>query len=122
MKELMVRLRSPLTMSQSGRLMVRLRSPLTMSQSEGLTSFQKKVYTVVSQIPRGQVRSYRWVALKAKRPKAVRAVGRALNKNPFSIIVPCHRVVHQDGSLGKYAFGRDLKKRLLEIEATCYQR
>ena len=81
-----------------------------------LTSFQKKVYTVVKKIPRGEVRSYGWVAQKIKRAKAARAVGRVLSKNPFPIIVPCHRVVHSDGSLGKYAWGEDLKRRLLEIE------
>lgn len=81
-----------------------------------LTSFQKKVYTVVRQIPRGEVRTYAWVAGKIKKPGATRAVGNALNKNPFPIIVPCHRVVHSDGSLGEYAFGEDLKRRLLEIE------
>jgi len=84
-----------------------------------LTLFQKKVYTVVKEIPIGQVKSYSWVAERIKNPKATRAVGRALNKNPFPIIVPCHRVIHSDSSFGEYAFGRDLKKRLLEIESSC---
>jgi len=77
---------------------------------------------VVSQIPRGQVKTYAWVAKRVKNPKAVRAVGTALNKNPFPIIVPCHRVVHSDGSFGEYAFGEDLKTRLLEIEKLCSKR
>jgi O-6-methylguanine DNA methyltransferase len=81
-----------------------------------LTSFQKKVYTVVKQIPMGQVRTYAWVAKKIDRPGATRAVGNALNKNPFPIIVPCHRVVNSSGSIGNYAFGADLKKRLLKVE------
>ena len=81
-----------------------------------LTSFQKKVYTVVKQIPMGEVRTYAWVAKKIRRPKAVRAVGTALKKNPFTIIVPCHRVVRSDGSLGEYSLGKDLKRRLLEAE------
>ena len=81
-----------------------------------LTSFQQKVYTVVKQIPLGSVRTYAWVARKVGKPGATRAVGRALNGNPFPIIVPCHRVVRSDGSLGEYAFGADLKRRLLEIE------
>ena len=81
-----------------------------------LTSFQQKVYTVVRQIPLGQVRTYAWVAKRIKNPKAVRAVGTALKKNPFTIVVPCHRVVPSDGSLGEYALGKDLKKRLLEAE------
>lgn len=82
-----------------------------------LTSFQKKVYTVVKEIPCGETRSYAWVAQRIGRPRALRAVGTALKKNPFTIIVPCHRVVHSDGSLGNYALGADLKKKLLEIES-----
>lgn len=81
-----------------------------------LTRFEKKVYTVVKKIPLGEVRTYVWVAEKIGKPGASRAVGNALNKNPFPIIVPCHRVVHSDGSIGKYAFGRDLKRKLLEME------
>ena len=81
-----------------------------------MTSFQRRVYTVVKQIPVGQVRTYAWVARKVNRPGAARAVGNALNRNPFPIIVPCHRVVRSNGSVGGYAFGKDLKKQLLEIE------
>lgn len=81
-----------------------------------LTSFQKKVYTVVKTIPLGETKSYAWVARKVGRPRAVRAVGAALRKNPLTIMVPCHRVVHSDGSIGEYALGADLKKKLLEIE------
>ena len=81
-----------------------------------LTLFQKKVYTVVKKIPVGETRSYAWVAREAGRPGAARAVGTALKKNPYTIIVPCHRVVRSDGSLGNYALGADLKRRLLETE------
>jgi len=81
-----------------------------------LTSFQKKVYTVVKNIPLGEVRTYAWVAGRAGKPDAARAVGNALNKNPFPLIIPCHRVIPSDNSIGGYAFGVDLKKRLLEIE------
>lgn len=84
-----------------------------------LTPFQKRVYTVVKEIPRGERKTYAWVAEKVGRPGASRAVGTALKKNPFPIIVPCHRVIRSDGALGKYALGADLKKRLLEIEKTC---
>lgn len=87
-----------------------------MFRTERLTSFQKKVYTVVKQIPMGEVRTYAWVAKRIGKPKATRAVGTALKKNPFTIIVPCHRVVRSDGSLGAYSLGKDLKKRLLEVE------
>ena len=81
-----------------------------------LTHFERKVYTVVKKIPSGEVRAYAWVAERVGKPGASRAVGNSLNKNPFPIIVPCHRVVHSDGSIGEYAFGRDLKKKLLEME------
>ncbi len=81
-----------------------------------LTLFEKKVYTVVKSIPLGETRTYAWVAREAGRPRAVRAVGTALKKNPFTLIVPCHRVVRSDGEIGEYALGADLKKRLLEIE------
>ncbi len=84
--------------------------------AKALTHFEKKVYTVVKKIPFGKTRTYAWVAEKTGCPAASRAVGNALNKNPFPIIVPCHRVVHSDGSLGGYALGKDLKKKLLEIE------
>jgi len=83
-----------------------------------LTHFEKKVYTVVKKIPCGEVRTYAWVAEKAGKPGALRAVGNALNKNPFPIVVPCHRVVRSDGSVGEYAFGKDLKRKLLGIEAS----
>jgi O-6-methylguanine DNA methyltransferase len=82
-----------------------------------LTSFQKRVYTVIKKIPCGKTRSYAWVAQKIGKPLAARAVGSALTRNPFPIIVPCHRVVYSDGRIGEYAFGRDLKRKLLEIEA-----
>ena len=81
-----------------------------------LSLFQKKVYDVVKEIPMGDVRTYAWVARKIGNPKAVRAVGSALRKNPNTIIVPCHRVVRSDGSLGEYALGRELKRKLLEVE------
>lgn len=67
-------------------------------------------------IPAGEVRSYAWVAKRIKRPRAVRAVGNALNKNKFAPIIPCHRVVKSDGSLGGYSKGVSLKRKLLRSE------
>jgi methylated-DNA-[protein]-cysteine S-methyltransferase len=81
-----------------------------------LTHFEKKVYTVVKNIPFGKTRTYKWVAEKIGSERASRAVGNALNRNPFPIIVPCHRVVNSSGYPGKYAFGTDLKKKLLALE------
>ena len=68
--------------------------------------------------PFGETRTYKWVAEKVGVKGASRAVGNALNKNPFPIVVPCHRVVNSSGSPGEYAFGADLKKKLLELERT----
>jgi methylated-DNA-[protein]-cysteine S-methyltransferase len=79
-------------------------------------SFDEKVWRAACQIPFGQVRSYAWVAGKIGAPKAARAVGRALKKNPYPLIVPCHRVINSDGSLGGYAGGRKNKKLLIKLE------
>ena len=80
-----------------------------------LTAFQKKVYSAVKKIPKGQVRSYSWVARRIGSPKAARAVGNALNKNPFPVIIPCHRVVAKN-SLGGFSRGLKAKLRLLRSE------
>jgi methylated-DNA-[protein]-cysteine S-methyltransferase len=87
-----------------------------MGLQKNFTLFESKVYKVIKEIPRGQVRSYQWVAREIGRPRAYRAVGNALNKNPTSIIVPCHRVVKSDGSLGGFAKGARAKSRLLRAE------
>lgn len=81
-----------------------------------LTPFEWKVLKATLKIPLGETRSYRWVARSIGKPKAVRAVGQALKKNPFLLIVPCHRVIKGDGSLGGYAGGAKKKERLLKLE------
>jgi methylated-DNA-[protein]-cysteine S-methyltransferase len=80
------------------------------------TYFEKKVWSVVTDIPFGETRSYKWVAEKTGNPAAVRAVGRALSKNPVPIVIPCHRVIESDGSIGGYSSGVEVKRRLLEME------
>jgi O-6-methylguanine DNA methyltransferase len=80
------------------------------------TAFQKRVYRCVLKIPLGQVRSYKWVARKIGSPKAVRAVGTALGKNPFTLLIPCHRVVKQDGRIGRYSKGKVKKRKLIKLE------
>ena len=80
------------------------------------TDFEKKVWSALYEIPFGETRSYKWVAEKIGKPSAARAVGRALSKNPLPVIVPCHRVIESDGSIGGYSSGTDIKKRLLEME------
>ena len=81
-----------------------------------ISIFEDKVYKVVRTIPSGKVRSYQWVAEQIGRPRAYRAVGNALNKNPYPIIVPCHRVVKSDGSLGGFSKGARAKEKLLRRE------
>lgn len=81
-----------------------------------MTHFAKKVYSVVSAIPLGEVRSYKWVAKKAGSANAYRAVGTILKNNPYPLIIPCHRVVRSDKVIGGYVFGTRLKKSLLDLE------
>jgi len=81
-----------------------------------MTEFEIKVLKVVSKIPLGQVRSYKWVARKAGRPRAWRAVANALKKNPYPLFIPCHRVIKSSNSIGGYALGSGLKKRLIKFE------
>jgi methylated-DNA-[protein]-cysteine S-methyltransferase len=80
------------------------------------TDFEKRVWSALLEIPFGETRSYKWVAEKTGNPAAVRAVGRALSKNPVPIVIPCHRVIESDGSIGGYSSGVDVKRRLLEME------
>ncbi len=93
------------------------RSFSTPCDIAGLPRFTRAVLRITARIPYGEVRSYRWVARKLRKPKATRAVGNALARNPIPIIIPCHRVVRSDGSLGGYALGLDWKRRLLELES-----
>jgi len=80
------------------------------------TDFQKKVWNALLQIPYGKTKTYSQIAIEVGSPKGARAVGNACNQNPLPIIIPCHRAVHKDGSLGGYASGVDKKKFLLMIE------
>jgi len=83
----------------------------------GLTSFQNSVYQAVMTIPYGETRSYGWVAEKVGNPKAARAVGQALGRNPLPIIVPCHRVLTAGRGFGGFSAGLTLKKYLLKLES-----
>lgn len=80
------------------------------------TAFQWRVWQELMRIPRGQTRSYGEVARAIGRPRAVRAVARACAGNRLALVVPCHRVVREDGSLGGYRWGIEAKARLLEME------
>lgn len=80
------------------------------------TDFQRRVWKTVRQIPYGRVRSYKWVASKIGNQKAARAVGTAISRNPVVLVIPCHRVIRNNGSLGKYGGMDWLKERLLRLE------
>jgi methylated-DNA-[protein]-cysteine S-methyltransferase len=80
------------------------------------TEFQKSVWRALCEIPYGETRTYKDIAISIGNPKAYRAVGLANNRNPIAIIVPCHRVIGANGKLTGYASGLDVKEFLLELE------
>lgn len=80
------------------------------------TTFQREVWQALLRIPYGETTTYGALAVAIGRPKAARAVGMALNKNPIPIIIPCHRVVGSNGSLTGFAWGIEAKKYLLDLE------
>jgi O-6-methylguanine DNA methyltransferase len=83
----------------------------------GLTEFEQAVLKKALEIPRGQVRPYGWIAREIGHPEAVRATGSALAKNPVPLLIPCHRVVRSDGTIGNYSMGGTrAKKRILAAE------
>jgi methylated-DNA-[protein]-cysteine S-methyltransferase len=81
-----------------------------------VTRFQQNVWQAVRTIPYGETRSYGWVADKLGLPKAARGVGRALARNPLPIVIPCHRVIGSNGSLGGFGGGLEIKELLLRLE------
>jgi len=78
--------------------------------------FQARVWHEIRKIPRGEVRSYARIAKALRRPGAARAVGQACGKNPLPLVIPCHRVVASDGSMGGFSAALTIKRRLLELE------
>jgi methylated-DNA-[protein]-cysteine S-methyltransferase len=93
----------------------KLNTPLALNSS---SIFTRKVLTACSKIPPGKTASYSQLAGMIGKPRASRAVGSALAKNPIPLIIPCHRVIHVDGSLGNFsAFGgTDTKKKMIDLE------
>ena len=84
--------------------------------------FQRKVLRQEFRIPRGRVMSYGGLAARIGHPRAARAVGTALARNPFPLIIPCHRTVQADGSLGGFGGGLKMKRALLEMEGVVFDR
>jgi methylated-DNA-[protein]-cysteine S-methyltransferase len=88
---------------------------LDLSQA---TQFQQKIWQITRLIPCSETRSYRWVAEQTGKPNAMRAVGQALAQNPLPIIIPCHRIVRSNSKLGGYSGGLEIKRYLLNLEAS----
>lgn len=80
------------------------------------TEFQKRVWRELTNIPYGETKTYKQIAAEVGNEKAARAIGMANNKNPISIVIPCHRVIGSNKKLVGYAGGLDIKEKLLELE------
>lgn len=85
------------------------------------TVFQRQVWRTLLRVPYGKLRSYQWVAARVGGPQYARAVGNAVGANPLPIIVPCHRIVAHDATLGGFSGGLQTKRKLLTLEGTLVQ-
>ena len=114
--------------NEGGRLVTRIEAAIqaaTQGYCEGIltlpiapigTEFQREVWNRLRNIPSGEVRSYSEIAQELKIPRATRAVARACGANTIALLIPCHRVIRSDGSLGGYRWGLEAKRRLLAAE------
>lgn len=91
---------------------------------DGFTDFQRKVLSALQKVKYGKSITYAKLAEKAGSPKAVRAIGQVMARNPLPLIVPCHRVIRKDGSLGGFSAigGIDIKKKMLALESTILEK
>ena len=85
-------------------------------EKQRFNAFTRKVYNALCEIPYGETKSYGEIAKMAGKPKAYRAVGSINNKNPYPIVIPCHRVIGANGKLTGYGGGLEFKEMLLELE------
>ena len=92
--------------------------PLDLSRG---TAFQRQVWRTLLKVPFGKLRSYQWVAARVGGRQYARAVGNAVGANPLPIIVPCHRIVAHDATLGGFSGGLPTKRKLLTLEGTLVQ-
>jgi methylated-DNA-[protein]-cysteine S-methyltransferase len=90
--------------------------PWGLMRMEQLTKLQQSVLHETASIPYGHQKSYKEIGAMIGRPKAFRFVGTTLSRNPFPIIVPCHRVIKSDGSYGQFGGGSEMKRKLIELE------
>lgn len=89
--------------------------PLDLSKG---TAFQRQVWRTLQRVPYGKLRSYQWVATRVGGRRYARAVGNAVGANPVPIVIPCHRIVAQDATLGGFSGGLPTKRKLLTLEGT----
>ena len=94
--------------------------PISCLELDRCSQFQRTVLMAEMTIPRGRVAAYSELAAHIGRPRAARAVGTALARNPFPLIIPCHRTVRSDGSLGGFGGGLDMKRALLDMEGVAF--
>lgn len=92
--------------------------PIDLSRG---TPFQRQVWRTLQRVPYGKLRSYQWVAVRVGGRRYARAVGNAVGANPLPIVIPCHRIVAQDASLGGFSGGLPTKRKLLTLEGTLAQ-
>lgn len=90
---------------------------VSLDLSQG-TSFQRQVWRTLQRVPYGKLRSYQWIASRVGGPHYARAVGNAVGANPLPIVIPCHRIVAHDASLGGFSGGLSMKRKLLSLEGT----
>lgn len=83
---------------------------------EGGTLFMQQVWSELIKIGYGTTTSYKQIAIASGNPKAFRAVGTAIGKNPIAIVIPCHRIIPASGGIGNYAYGKSVKNKLLQLE------
>ena len=93
---------------------------LPLDLTEG-TTFQRQVWRTLQRVPYSKLRSYRWIAVRVGGPQYARAVGNAVGSNPLPIVIPCHRIVAHDASLGGFSGGLSMKRKLLSLEGTLTQ-
>ncbi|MGQ0556211.1 MAG: methylated-DNA--[protein]-cysteine S-methyltransferase [Nitrospiraceae bacterium] len=87
----------------------------------GGTTFQRQVWRTLQRVPYSKLRSYQWIAARVGGPQYARAVGNAVGANPLPIVIPCHRIVAHDASLGGFSGGLPMKRKLLSLEGTLTQ-
>ena len=100
----------------NGTLVHMLRPSWEWLDTSGLTELQKSVYSATAKIPYGKLSSYKKIAEVINRPNAYRFTGTTLAKNPFPVLIPCHRVIRSNNTIGRFAGGKNLKIKRIELE------